>query len=244
MNDLGMNIEHAPDIWRVARPLSAHSGQRVSKTSLPARARFQTPYFTKGTLIKTNEGEVKAEDIALGMRVLTRDSGYQPVTWAGSRVLRPSDLKGRPHLNPIRLRKGCLGSGVPERDLIVSPEHRLLLSNVQIRRWFNTDEVLIAAKYLTFIEGIEEADVHELHDVHYVHFMFDRHEIVMAEGCWFESFRPYDLKTGAMSKAHSTEILELFPELECGAQAYLPARATVDPLVTPEAMAHLVDEWT
>lgn len=191
------------------------SGQRVS----------QTPCFTAGTLIKTIEGDVRAEDLRPGDRVLTRDNGYQPLVWCGTRELSADELADRPDLIPVHIKVGAMAPGVPERDLLVSPEHRILLSNHQIKDWFQADEVLIGARHLVCYPGIELA---KAESVTYVHFMCAQHEIVLAEGCWSESFQPADLRAETMSAAHLRELLELFPELRHGGAAFPVARRVLD----------------
>ena len=49
---------------------------------------------------------------------------------------------------PIRIRAGTLGNGLPEADLIVSPQHRVLVRSGIARTLFGADEVLVAAKQL------------------------------------------------------------------------------------------------
>lgn len=198
----------------VVCPLSAPGEQRA----------FHSPCFTAGTFIKTCEGEKRVEDIRVGDRVLTRDNGYQKVVWAASRKLTANELAAAPHLTPILIRQGALGRDLPMQDMQVSPQHRMLLCNPQIREWFQSDEVLICAEHLTCYPGIERSTVTQ---VHYVHFMFDQHEIVLADGCWSESFQPRDMSSAAMDASHRREILEIFPELAEDGATYAAARATV-----------------
>jgi hypothetical protein len=47
----------------------------------------------------------------------------------------------------------------------------------------------------------------------YIHFMFDRHEVVLSDGAWTESFQPGDQTLGAMGEATRQEIVALFPDL-------------------------------
>lgn len=77
---------------------------------------------------------------------------------------------------------------------------------------FGTTEVLVSAKQLLEIEGIEIAD--DLAEVEYFHLMFDEHEINYANGASAESLlaRPEALK--AMSPAARDEIFAIFPELK------------------------------
>ena len=139
---------------------------------------------------------------------LTRDNGAQPVRWIDStrRALRAGS-----RLAPVRISAGALGDNLPESDLLVSPQHRMLVRSAIAQRMFGTDEVLVAAKQLLQIDGIDIAD--DLDEVVYVHFIFDRHEIVYANGAESESLYtgPEALKT--LSPQAREEILALFPEL-------------------------------
>lgn len=192
---------------------------------LPHRATSYCPCFTPGTRIKTDFGEVLVEEITVGTRVLTRDNGYRPVMWTGQRKLKRDVLEQNPSLHPIRIAKGALGPDLPERDTHVSPQHRMLLNNDQIRTWFDADEVLVAAQLLTCFEGIAREEVDE---VSYIHFMFDQHEIVLADGAWSESYQPGDMRIGAIDERHRLELLSIFPELsEDSGVAFPAARISV-----------------
>ena len=60
----------------------------------------------------------------------------------------------------------------------------------------------------------------------YIHFMFDRHEVVLADGAWTESFQPGDVTLGGMGNSQRNEIFELFPDLRepAGRDDYVAAR--------------------
>ena len=193
---------------------------------LPHQEASYCPCFTPGTLIKTNIGEVPVEELTVDMLVLTRDNGYRAIKWVGHSVLSAKTLKRLPELQPIRISKGALGPDLPERDTHVSPQHRMLLSNGQIKDWFDSDEVLVAAHLLTCFDGVERTQVDE---VTYIHFMFDQHEIVLADGAWSESYQPGDMRLGAMDEAHRLELIKIFPELEDAQAGHYPAaRRTLD----------------
>jgi hypothetical protein len=42
--------------------------------------------------------------------------------------------------------------------------------------------------------------------------MFDRHELVLSDGAWTESFQPADRTFAALDEAQRAEIADLFPE--------------------------------
>jgi len=102
----------------------------------------------------------------------------------------------------------------------------MLLNNAQIRDWFSVDEVLIAAHLLTCFEGVRREAVE---NVSYIHFMFDQHEIVLADGAWSESYQPNDMRVGAIDERHREELVAIFPELEEDTQRkHPPASSSID----------------
>ncbi|MCD1625755.1 Hint domain-containing protein [Seohaeicola saemankumensis] len=158
--------------------------------------------FVAGTLITTKQGDVPIETLQVGDMVVTKDHGYQPVRWIGSTKVQAT---GR--LAPIRFRKGALAN---DRDLLVSPQHRMLLSGWQADLLFGVNEVLVAAKHLVNDGSITRVEGGE---VEYFHMMFDEHEIVYAEGCQSESFHPGHEGWGALAEETRAEIIALFPQL-------------------------------
>jgi Ca2+-binding RTX toxin-like protein len=186
-----------------------------------------TPCFTPGTLIKTEKGEVDAAAIQRGDRVLTRDNGYKRVLWAGSKTVSGVDLLAAPDLRPIHIAAGALGRGLPERDMLVSPQHRVVMGGAPIELLFGEDEVLVAASHLAGRPGIRRTCPAK--GVTYVHFMFNAHELVMSDGTWTESFQPGDLSLAGLGTEQREELLALFPELSNapGRAAYSAARASL-----------------
>ncbi|WP_083392658.1 Hint domain-containing protein [Rhodobacter xanthinilyticus] len=184
------------------------------------------PCFTPGTLIATPKGERLVEELQVGDRVITRDNGIQEIRWVGRRDLNRAELIAAPHLRPVMIRAGSLGNGLPERDMLVSPNHRMLVANERTSLYFEEHEVLVSAKHLVDNRGVMAV---ETLGTSYLHFMFDRHEVVLGNGAWTESFQPGDQTLGAMGNAQRNEIFEIFPELktETGIEAYGAARKTL-----------------
>lgn len=181
------------------------------------------PCFTPGTLIATPRGEVPVENLKAGDRVITRDNGIQEIRWLGHKALNWYDLAANPHLKPVLIRQGSLGNGLPERDMMVSPNHRMLVANDRTSLYFDEHEVLVAAKHLVAANGIGAVDAA---GATYIHFMCDRHEVVLSNGAWTESFQPGDYTLKGMGNAQRTEIYDLFPELKttAGRDSYQAAR--------------------
>ncbi len=184
------------------------------------------PCFTPGTLIATPRGEVAVENLRAGDKIITRDNGMQEIRWMGRRDLSWTDLAAAPHLKPILVRQGSLGNGLPERDMMVSPNHRLLVANDRTALYFDEHEVLVAAKHLAAGKGIHSIDAA---GATYIHFMCDRHEVVLSNGAWTESFQPGDMTLKGMGNAQRSEIYDLFPELktDAGVENYVAARRTL-----------------
>jgi hypothetical protein len=75
-------------------------------------------------------------------------------------------------------------------------------------------EVLIPAKALVDMRGVRR--MQGCRQVTYVHLVFDRHEIVRAEGSWTESFFPGAYALSACDRATREEIFRIFPEARFG----------------------------
>ncbi len=181
------------------------------------------PCFTPGTMIATPTGERPVEDLKVGDRVITRDNGIQEIRWAGAKALTGAQLAHANHLQPVLIRAGALGDNLPEKDILVSPQHRMLLNTDKAAMYFEEREVLVAAKHLTFLEGV---DIVESSGTTYIHIMFNQHEVVLSNGAWSESFQPGDHSLDGIGEEQRQEILELFPELaeQTGVDAYASAR--------------------
>ncbi|MGN0932045.1 Hint domain-containing protein [Falsigemmobacter intermedius] len=184
------------------------------------------PCFTPGTLIATPKGPVPVQDLQVGDRVMTRDNGIQEIRWTGARHLSAAELAMASHLQPVMIRRGALGNGLPERDMMVSPNHRVLVANDRTALYFDEHEVLVAAKHLVGIEGITPIISS---GTSYLHFMCDRHEVVLSDGAWTETFQPGDQTLQGMGNAQRNEIFEIFPELQesRGIDSYVAARKTL-----------------
>ncbi|MEJ1996753.1 MAG: Hint domain-containing protein [Maritimibacter sp.] len=181
------------------------------------------PCFTPGTMIATPYGEKPVETLKVGDRVITRDNGIQAIKWIGAKEVGRKSLLAEPHLKPILIRAGALGNGLPERDMVVSPNHRVLVANDRTALFFDEREVLAAAKHLVDNKGVQ---IVEPLGVTYIHFMFEHHEVVLSDGAWTESFQPGDYSLKGIGNSQRQELFELFPELQGqdGLEDYTAAR--------------------
>lgn len=165
--------------------------------------------FTAGTNITTATGEVVVENLNVGDMVKTKDHGMQPIRWIGKQT-----IKADGDFAPIRFSKGSIGN---EHDLLVSPQHRMLISGWKAELMFGKPEVLVAAKHLVNGDTIH---VQKSDTVEYFHILFDTHEIVFAEGAPSESFHPGEVGMKTIDQAARDEIFAIFPELRDDLKTY------------------------
>lgn len=206
------------ELWVVDR--------RLDQTAAPSRgprAEAGVICFTAGTLVDTPGGPRPVEEIRAGDRLWTRDDGAQQVIWTGSRRMTGARLYAMPGLRPIRIRRGAMGAGDwgeerPERDLIVSPRHRMLLRGPAALALFNTPEVLVAAGDL--IDGARVHVDHGLREVTYVHLLLERHQIIRANGLETESFHPANAALDMIEPGQRRALAALLPGVESDAGSY------------------------
>ncbi len=159
--------------------------------------------FAAGTCITVAQGARPIETIKPGDLVETRDAGLQPVLWIGQTTVAATD-----DLAPIVISRGTLGN---DRDLVVSPQHAILLNDWRAEMLFGEDEVLVRAVDLLAIDGIYRKAGGT---VTYFHILFDAHHLIRAEGQWSESLYPGDMTLQTVNTAARTEIETMFPDLD------------------------------
>ena len=137
---------------------------------------FGPTCFTPGMMIATQDGDRPVEDIRVGDRVLTLDQGPQPVRHIPQGIY---DASG--DLAPIRFAKGAIGN---RADLLVSPQHRVLVRGWQAELLYGRPEVLAVARHLVNGSTIRQVRGGR---VRYIHLLFDRHQLIWAQGVLSES---------------------------------------------------------
>jgi len=157
--------------------------------------------FASGTAIRTPSGDVLIDELCVGDLVTTLDNGPQRIRWIGRRVLDRFALQANPNMRPILVRRGVLGV---ERDLLVSPQHGLLVGRC--------GDQLARAKHLAqSMPGVRVATGKR--SVTYIHLMFDAHQIILSESAASESFYPGPMALQMMESGPRSELFNLFPEL-------------------------------
>ena len=181
--------------------LNSVNGNRYSGLAVQRSQDVFLACFVRGTLIETANGPRYIETLKQGDLVMTRDRGAQPLVWTGGRK-----VDGTGDLAPVHFAAGALGN---IRPLLVSPNHRILITGWEAELHFGQDEVLVPAKGLINGTTIRQDPVDF---VTYHHILFDQHEVVLSEGIYTESFPP-----GRALLTHDRhmyqEMVTIFPEL-------------------------------
>jgi hypothetical protein len=171
--------------------------------------------YCDGTRLLTTEGEIKVEDLAVGQMLVTASGAQRPIRWIGYRKINMR-LHPEPDLvQPIRIAAGALAEGVPTRDLLVSPDHGMLV-----------DGALIPARLLVNHSSITLDDSQRV--VTYYHIELDQHDVVMAEGAPSESY----LDTGNRDTFENAPVTTMKPDMSVAQRLRMPSDGACMPLVT------------
>jgi hypothetical protein len=111
----------------------------------------------------------------VGDDVVLADGRVMPVRWIGRNTVS-TRFADPLRVLPIRIRAGALAEGLPERDLLVSPEHALLVEDILIQ----------AGALVNGVSIIRERAVPE--SFTYYHVELAEHALILAEGTPAESF--------------------------------------------------------
>ena len=174
------------------------------------------PCFTPGTYIATPLGERPVEDLIAGDLIITRDHGLQAIRWVGHKVITGARLFASPELQPIEIKEDAFGQGQPSRDMMVSPQHRMVINNDLAARHYGNQELLVPAKAMTPNSRIATATVKK---TTYIHMLLDHHEIIFANGVATESFHPNKAVMNGLEQTVQDEIYQIFPDLRTGISA-------------------------
>jgi hypothetical protein len=152
--------------------------------------------YLRGTHIATPEGEKKVEDLNIGDRVLTLKGGVSKVKWIGYRTLRKARIppEDAAVAFPIRFVKDAIATGIPHRDLVVSPWHHIFF-----------DSKLIPAMKLVNGKTITQEFSRTVFE--YFHIELETFDILLAEGVLAESY----VDTGNRSMFQNAHTVALNP---------------------------------
>jgi len=128
-----------------------------------------------GTRVTALRGEVCVDDIAIGDLIMTADGRTVPVRWVGVQTV--VSLFADPLRSlPIRITTGALGTGLPVRDLLVSPDHALMLEGLLVQAGALVNGTSIRRETATPERFT------------YFHVELEDHSLILAEGTPVETF--------------------------------------------------------
>jgi len=200
------------DLWIV------HTSLSTAVSQIAAENDGAVICFTPGTRILTPDGVQRIEDLREGDYVQTKDNGCQPIQWMGARRMSGARLFAMPKLRPIRIRAGIFGLDEPDEDLLVSPEHRMLVKGAVARDLFNAPEVLVAARDLVDHDRVS-VDL-SVREVTYVHMLLPQHEVVFANGVESESFHPASAALSTLDARDRARLAAMLPDVEAKPESY------------------------
>ena len=163
--------------------------------------------YVSGTVIDTPDGLRPVETLAAGDAVTTLGNGSRPLRWVGQRRVEAVELLAHPGLRPVAFGPGALGNA---RELLVSPQQRVLIDDWRAAVYFGEDRVLVAAQAL--VDDQAARVVLPRSGVDYVMLFCDRHEVLLAEGALSESFHPGEAGLEALPPAERARLAGVCPE--------------------------------
>lgn len=193
------------------------STRGTANITITINGQDEPPCFVAGTLIDTPHGPRPVETLHVGDQVLTRDNGVQTLRWTGQRRIDLFASADHADLRPVRLCKDSLGPGIPDRDLLLSPMHRVVIRDPAVALLTGVDEVLCPVRHL--VNG-QTVLIETVPEVSYHHLLFDDHQVLCSSGCDSESFYPGSQGLQGFAEDTRNEVLTLFPELRSLPDSY------------------------
>jgi hypothetical protein len=151
--------------------------------------------FASGTRIATPDGDRPVEALKAGDRVLIQNGEAAEIEWVGHRDLDCERHPAPDKVRPFRIAAHAFGRGMPNRQLLLSPDHAVFV-----------DGVLVPVKCLDNGTTIQQMPVRK---VTYYHIELRDHAIVKAEGLTVETLLP----GGDKSVFAGSSVTAMYPDL-------------------------------
>lgn len=161
------------------------------------------PCFMAGSQIATPSGQTAVEHLKIGDLVRTADGRNVPILWVGQAHVEKM-FNGQANI-PVRIKQGALGAGLPEQDLLVSPDHGMVVEDmiVNASALVNHDTILFEPS-----ESLPDRFT-------YYHIELKNHDVILANGAASETYIDTPGRSGF---ANYREYLDLY-----GAERLIPA---------------------
>lgn len=189
-------------------------------TSLPEPEPFSGILcFAAGTPIETPTGPRRVETLRPGEIVTTADKGEMHVTWTGRREVL--FVRGDNRYRPVLFHAGSLGPDSPTADLVVSPDHQVVLHGPDVAELTGNTAALAPAGALTELRGVRQ--MLGKRRITYIHVMLENHAVLRAAGAEAESFYPTPDTLAALSDDQRSSVFAHVPALRIAPEtAYGP----------------------
>jgi antigen 43 len=183
--------------------------------------------FMSGARIRAARGDVAVNTIAVGEEVVVMRNGQEslePVKWVGRSHIDVAHHANPEEAAPIRFRKDAVAENQPARDLVVSPEHCLII-----------DGLCVPAKLL--VNGGSIVSERDHAPFTYYHLELEQHGILIVENTPAESY----LDTGNRSSFdNADEPRQLHPSFSVNADS---SRWQTDACAPLAAMPEVAPIW-
>jgi hypothetical protein len=165
--------------------------------------------YGAATLIDTPDGPRAAGTLVAGDVVTTLANGSRPLRWVGRRRVSVIEMLAFPGLRPVAFAPGAVGNG---RELVVSPQQRMLIDDWRAAVYFGEERVLVSAQAL--VDDQAARLILPVTGVDYTVLLCDRHEVLLAEGALSESFHPGAEGLAGLGPDDRAEVAGIFPEAD------------------------------
>ena len=171
------------------------------------------PCFAAGTRVLSTRGLVCVEDLAVGDALITVSGQARPLIWIGHRTVDCFRHPDPALVQPVRIQAGAFADNLPQRDVVLSPDHALFI-----------DGVLVPAKYLVNGATLRQENVAS---VRYFHLELATHDVVLAEGMPVETYLDTDNRH---QFSNGGAYIALHPDFRAGGRSF--ATHACAPLIT------------
>ncbi len=137
--------------------------------------------FAPGTRIATPGAEQRVDDLRIGDLILAAGGRTVPIRWIGRRTVRMRQVRVPERLEPVRIRAGALGGGLPHSDLTVTADHGMIVDGLVINA-----SALVNGASIAFVPHSDLPD-----QITYFHIETEAHDVILANGAPAETFVDY-----------------------------------------------------
>jgi hypothetical protein len=169
--------------------------------------------------VRTPCGARHVANLRPGDLVVTRDHALQPVRMIWKRVVTLSEMAADPSLAPICLKPRCIGPMMPQRDLLVAGDHRILIPGYRLIDQPGTPAALLPARDIAGTSDGAFVD-RSRDEVTYYNLIFDAHEVFSANGLPVESFLPSEDNLAKVETPVRQTIEQTLPDLTAADRVY------------------------